>query len=246
MSQPQAPAETLAGGWKKTSAFDLMKEQRSHVLFVLSNAKADQEGTFVEWFQGRYLREISDVASVLNVQHYKQHEVDITQGRYGRAPLEYLGLYELALDGAREANALIELIATLHRNEAAAEDPATWLYYPISEKVGRAPRVFPSMLTLAFANGVAGREAEFREWYATRHIRHALNISALVSGQCFERTEFQRPGALEAIYSMIAVYEQEGTPEAIIESFATLPPGTFDFPAMDLKRFAECVYRPLP
>jgi hypothetical protein len=45
---------------------------------------------------------------------------------------------------------------------------------------------------------------------------------------------------------MIAVYEQEGTPEEMLRSFESLPPGTLDFPAMDLTRFAEWVYRPLP
>jgi hypothetical protein len=73
-----------------------------------------------------------------------------------------------------------------------------------------------------------------------------LNIPALVSGQCLERTQFQSPGALAADYSMIAVYEQEGTAEEMMRSFGALPPGTLGFPAMDLTRFAEWVYRPLP
>jgi hypothetical protein len=98
---------------------------------------------------------------------------------------------------------------------------------------------------MAFTNAVDGQENEFREWYVTRHIRDALHVPVLVSGQCFERTQFQRPGALEASFSIIAVYEQEGTPEAIIESIAALPPGTLDFPALHPKHFAEWVYRPL-
>jgi hypothetical protein len=101
------------------------------------------------------------------------------------------------------------------------------------------------MLTLAFANGFADSEGEFREWYATRHIRHALNIPVLVSGQTFERTQFQRPGVLEAGFATIAVYEQVGPPEVILESFATLPEETFHFPSMDMSRFAEGVYRPV-
>jgi hypothetical protein len=103
------------------------------------------------------------------------------------------------------------------------------------------------MLTIAFANGVPGQETEFREWYATRHIRHALKIPALVSGQCFERTKFQRPGTVEASFSMIAIYEQEGTPEAILDGFALLPDGALHFPMLDRSpfRFAEVVYRPV-
>ena len=45
---------------------------------------------------------------------------------------------------------------------------------------------------------------------------------------------------------MIAIYEQEGAPEDMIASIAALQPGKLHFPAMDLSRFAEWVYRPLP
>ncbi len=98
---------------------------------------------------------------------------------------------------------------------------------------------------MAFANATPGHEFEFREWYATRHIRHALNIPALVSGQCFQRTEFQQPGALEAGFSLIAKYEQEGTAEAMLASMNSLPDSLFEFPMLDLTRFAESVYRPI-
>jgi hypothetical protein len=47
------------------------------------------------------------------------------------------------------------------------------------------------------------------------------------------------------IFSTIAVYEQVGSPESMIESFATIPKGTLDFPTLDTSRFAESVYRPL-
>ena len=49
---------------------------------------------------------------------------------------------------------------------------------------------------------------------------------------------------MNAHYSMIALYEQEGSPEEMRKSFETMPPGALDFPAMDLENFAEWVYRP--
>jgi hypothetical protein len=223
----------------------MLKRQRSHVIFVLSNANPTHEAEFLHWYQGAYRQSVSNHDGVVRVQHYEQHDIDITQGLYPRLPFHYLGLYELSLDGASAAEGLIERITALHRQQAAAQAPATWLYYPVSEKVGLSPVAAPSMLTLAFANGVMGQEAEFREWYATRHIRHALNIPALVSGQCFQLTQFQRPGALESPFNTIAVYEQEGTPEDIIESFTTLPESMFYFPMLDMSRFAEWVYRPI-
>jgi hypothetical protein len=223
----------------------LLKRQRSHMLFVLSDAIPGRKTAFLEWYQGAYRQGLSGWDGLLGVQHYERHGVDITQGRYPPLPFGYLGVCEVSVEGAESAEALIEQITRLHREQPAAQAPATWLYYPMSEKVGRTPSVLPCMLTLAFANSVPGRENEFREWYVTRHIRHALNIPALVSGQCFERTQFQRPGALTPVFNTIAVYEEEGPPESIIRCFETLPKETFAFPMLDLSRFAEAVYRPL-
>jgi hypothetical protein len=223
----------------------LLRKQRSHVLFVLCGPRPSHESAFLQWFQGPCRDALREMAGVLNAEHYVQHEIDITKGNFQRPPFPYLGLYELSLDGAEQAQGTIEQVEALYRAQSAAQLPATWLYYPANEKVGRLPSAKPSMLTVAFANGLPGQEAVFREWYATRHVRHALNIKAFVSGQCFERTQFQRAGALEAMFATIAIYEQEGTPESILESFASLPPGTFSFPSLDRLRFAESVFRPL-
>jgi hypothetical protein len=229
------------------SPLALLPQQRSHVLFVLSQPQVGRESAFLAWYQGAYRQAVVDHVGVLRAQHYERHDVDITRGRFAPLPFRYLGLYELSIDGAETAAGLIDRITQLHREQAAAQAPATWLYYPVSEKVGRSPAARPSLLTLAFANGVPGQEAEFREWYATRHIRHALKIPALVSGQCLERTQFQRPGALEATFHTIAVYEQEGTPEDFLKGHAALPKGSLPFPMLDLapSRFAEWVYRPV-
>jgi hypothetical protein len=72
-----------------------------------------------------------------------------------------------------------------------------------------------------------------------------LVVTFSVLGDLYAPAQRQRPGALQAGFSVIAVYEQEGTPEAIIESIAALPPGTLDFPSLHLKHFTEWVYRPL-
>jgi hypothetical protein len=71
------------------------------------------------------------------------------------------------------------------------------------------------------------------------------NVLTEARGQCFARTLFQKPGALEAKFHTIALYEEEGAPESIIESFASLPKETLDFPTLHPARFAESVYRPL-
>jgi hypothetical protein len=236
--------ESMQGTGQAAARISLSK-QRSHVLFVLSNARAGQDAAFLEWYRGSYSRAALDDPVVLKGAHYEQHDVDITRGRYPGFPFRYLALYELSLDGAERARGFIERVTALHAAQAAAQDPATWLYYAACEKVGRAPTMNPSMLTIAYANGIPGQEADFREWYATRHIRHAMQIPALVSGQCFERTLFQLPGTQAPPFATIAIYEQEGTPEDILASFATLPEGALYFPMLDRTRFAECTYRPV-
>jgi hypothetical protein len=229
------------------SPLQLLATQPSHVLFVLSNAREARQPQFLEWYAGFLKGRMRDNEAVVRADHYEQHEVDVTGGRHMPFPYRYLGLYQLSIDGAEQVAEFVDSIHCVFRECEAAAAPATWLFYPISQKVGRAAQAASSMLTIAYANSIAGQEAEFREWYSTRHIRHALKIPALVSGQCFERAIFQRPGAAQCGYSIAAIYEQEGTPEQIIESFATLPPGALNFPMLDRTRgrFAECVYRPI-
>lgn len=221
-----------------------VKDQRSHVLVVLSNPRADDGSAFLEWYQGTYRAAVLHHPAVLAARHYEQHDVDINCGRSPRIPFRYMAMYDLSVDGAQEADGVISDITALHRLSRVADDPATWLYFPISEKVGASPPT-PAMLVVAFANGVAGTEPEFREWYSTRHIRHALYLPELLSGQLFERTLMQCPGAMEARFQVIAVYEQVGTPEALVKSMDALPDELLAFPALDLRRFWEAAFQPL-
>jgi len=225
----------------------LIKQQPSHTLFVLSQSRPQQEGEFQQWYQHLYCKTLLALEPVLAVKLFEQHPVDISGGAFPPLPFHYMSLIELSIDGADEAGDIIKTIAALHQTESAAMEPATWLYYPVSEKAGRSPCIEPSQITVAFANAVPGTERDFREWYCTRHIRHALNVEALVSGQCFELTQFQLPGSLPADYQLIAIYEQEGSAEDIVKSFASLPEGTLDFPMLDFSpgRFAEWVYQPI-
>jgi len=228
------------------TALDVSRRQRSHVLLAWSEARAGCEVDFLGWYQSVYRHAVAQLPGILRSQHYERHEVDITSGLYEPVPFRYLGIHDLAVDGARSASRVIDSIDALHRAQGAAQPSATWLYYPASEKVGLGSQSAGSLRTLAFANALPGREAEFREWYATQHLRHALNIPVLVSGQCLERCTYQKPGALEPSFSLIAIYEQDGTPEEFLAAAAAFPEETFEFPSMDWTRFAEAVYRPLP
>jgi len=223
----------------------LLKKQRSHLLFILSNAHLGLQSEFVDWSKNNYQKNLQTLDAVLTVNHFEKHEIDVTEGAYEKIDFEYLSIIELCLDGAEQSESIIDMIQQLYEAESSAQQPTVWLYYPVSEKVGRAPIAGKDLLTLAFANPLPGTDLEFKEWYCTRHIRHALNVPELVSGQCLELTGYQKTGSSPPKYKMIAVYEQEGTPEKMIESFQRLPEEIFDFPMLDLVNFSEWVYRPM-
>ncbi len=234
------------------SPLALAKNQRSHILFVLSNSLSGENSDFLDWYKDDCLHAVAKLEMVVSAQHFEQHEVDITMGNFPPPEFQYLGMYELSLDGADEAKDIIRKIMDSHKMAKKAGPPATWLYYPIGEKVGRSAKTIDPMVTIAFANSIPGSEAEFREWYCTRHIRHALNITGFASGQCFELTNFQKPGSANAIYNTIALYEQEGTPQEFLEFVESLPEERaveltkiLKFPTLDTTRFGECFYRPI-
>lgn len=223
---------------------DIIKTQRSHLLFLLSNAAPGKDAAYIQWYRSEFSTLIGKLGEkVLAVQLFRQHEIDVCKDEYQQIPFRYLNIIELSLDGAQQAESLIEKITAM-QIKWLEKELAAWLYYPICEKVGRSANRENSMLTIAFANPLAGKEDEFREWYCTRHIRHALNVSALVSGQCFQLTNYQHSETAPS-YKIIAIYEQEGSPEEMIVAFESLPEETFSFPALDLQHFSEWVYEPV-
>ena len=106
---------------------------------------------------------------VLTVAHYEKHEIDVTEGAYQEIEYNYLSIIQLSLDGAEQSEPIINKIERLYEAEPSAHKPAVWLYYPVSEKVGRDPVVGKEMLTLAFANPLPGTDIEFREWYCIEY-----------------------------------------------------------------------------
>lgn len=232
ISEPITPPGSLA----------ILKDQCSHVLFVLTNAVSGREDAFASWFGGACRDTILAQPGVLHASQYEQDDVDITGGQFPAPPFRYVAICELSIDGAEQAGEIIAAIHALFEGSDCAAAAATWLYYPVGRPVGISAAA-ATMVTLAFANGLPGTDDDFREWYVTRHIRHALNIPTLTSGQCFERTRYQRHGAVEPAFHIIAVYEQTGSSEAIIEAFGRLAPETIAFPALDLSRFGEAAYR---
>jgi hypothetical protein len=114
-----------------------MMRQRSHILLVLSNvALGEDEPAFIDWYNGVCRRAVLARPGVLSASHYVQDDVDLTGGRRPPPPFRYLAIYELSIDRAEQAEAIISAVHTLYRSCAHAAAPATWMYYPIGEKVG--------------------------------------------------------------------------------------------------------------
>jgi hypothetical protein len=219
-----------------------LKQQRSHLLLVLSQPKEGSADDFTAWHAATCRETMLQRPEVLTASCFVEDDVDITGGKFPALTHRHLAIYELSVDGAEQAEAAIAVVEALYRDSGVAEQPATWLYFPVSEKIGLSVPKAP-FLTIAYSNATPGDEDVFREWYTTRHIRHALNIPAFTSGQCFERTQWQRPGALEARFHIIALYEQTGSSHELIKAFKTLSPETISFPTMDQTRFSEAAYR---
>jgi hypothetical protein len=108
------------------SPLELLREQRSHVLVVLSNPRVGSELNFRSWYLGPYQQEILAFSPVLGGQQYEQHELDVSHGRYPGLPFLYLGLYDLSVDGAQAALEVIERIRELHGREKSAAAPASF------------------------------------------------------------------------------------------------------------------------
>lgn len=62
---------------------------------------------------------------------------------------------------------------------------------------------------LALTNPVAGKEAEFNEWYDKHHVPDVINVPGFISGQRFKLADAQFGGDASKTYKYLAVYEIE-------------------------------------
>jgi len=224
---------------------EMVKRQRNFILLSLSNPADGQDDVYKAWFTGAFRDQVLAREEVLRARFYQADSVDITIGRFPALPMKHLAILDVSVDHAELAEPLIDALQTAHANEACAnKDVATWLYYPASEKYGLDRGDALTTVAVHYTNPVVGREAEFYEWFVTRMVPHAPIFAPLVSGQRFERTLFQKPGALAADYQTVGLYDQLGPSEQLIESFQKPPTGP-NFDALDVMRFTETSYLPL-
>lgn len=101
---------------------------------------------------------------------------------------------------------------------------------------------------LAMTNPVAGKEAEFNEWYDTHHIPDVVNVPGFVSGQRFRLADSQFGGEGSKIYKYLALYEIETDDIAATIKELRARGGTADIvpsDAIDMKTVGTFMFTPI-
>jgi hypothetical protein len=73
-------------------------------------------------------------------------------------------------------------------------------------------------LMLVFTEPVAGREAEFDDWYEHTHLPELLSLPGFVAAQRWSRSERVPPGMAPCPHGNLAIYELEGDGEKAVAS----------------------------
>jgi hypothetical protein len=113
---------------------------------------------------------------------------------------------------------------------------------------------------IVMTNPVAGKEAEYNEWYNKHHIPDVLNVPGFVCAQRFRIADTQMDGEASKAYKYLALYEIEtddlagvlkelrargGTPEIVPSDAIDMKNvGTFIFTPVAEKVKAKDVRRP--
>ena len=230
----------------KQHTLDLVSSsQPSFLLLVLGNAKEGHQGDFTAWFKGAFRDQMQREKRVIRARTFTRDGVDITWGRFPLVPMQYLALIDIGGQGPEEAHAVIASAQDHFAKQSSAAEVATWLYYPVSPKYGIDRGAIPTTVMIHYTNAVPGMEIEYNEWFNTRLLRHAAVFDPLVSGQRFERSLYQNFGALEPTYQTVALYDQAGSSERLMEAFKNPPPDLLDMVSLDNERFSEAAYLPL-
>ena len=229
------------------SSLGLLKEQRSHLLFVLCNPYVGHHESFLSWFRNNTVSQAKAMAHVISYQPFEKDPVDITMGHYPSPDYQFMAIYELCLDNKDDFADVEKSISKMYKSEGSVSAFKLWLYYPISEKVGADVSGRNKNIVVAFANSTTGSKDELREWYCTEHIRHALNIPLLLNGQCYGAVVNQE--CVLENFQIISIYDLDGSSQDFLEYCKSIPENIerlLSFPnSLDVASFGESVYRPI-
>lgn len=218
------------------------RRQSSHTALIFFSLDESECEAIKAWSDTAVSSELRSSEFVLRQRVFRK--IDFRLYEFCRdIDFDYVNICDLALDGASEFQKLGEKIQLYANKCSVISKLQTWLYYPVSEKVGDLSNSNPPFVTLALANAVKGQGARFREWYSSQHIRHALNIPALLNGQRFERCEFQSRNDQRPEYESVAIYSQSCGPEQMLREAQSVDPSKLPWDVSgDLERFSEWTF----
>ncbi|MFE6861846.1 hypothetical protein [Nocardia sp. NPDC057668] len=72
---------------------------------------------------------------------------------------------------------------------------------------------------LVFSNAVTGRDAEFNDWYDTKHLADVTAVPGVTGGARYEIAATDIPGQPSPAHRYLAVYELDGEPETVLAEF---------------------------
>ncbi len=101
---------------------------------------------------------------------------------------------------------------------------------------------------LALTNPVAGKEAEFNEWYDKHHVPDVINVPGFISGQRFRLADSQFGGESSKAFKYLALYEIETDDVAATIKELRARGGTADIvpsDAIDMKNVATYMFTPI-
>ena len=77
----------------------------------------------------------------------------------------------------------------------------------------------PKTYFLVFSNAVDGREDEYNKWYDEVHLPDVLAVDGVSAAQRFEHVAIQSPDVEAPAHGYLALYELDGDPNAVFETF---------------------------
>jgi hypothetical protein len=164
-----------------------------HVFLALTNPAAGREQDFDRWYERHVGEVLERYDGFISGRRYRASSFQVG----GEAlPWSHLALYEVIaddLDALHASNrAVLEAGALTPDGGAVAPGAAAWLFTALGGDELPPP---DRHAYLALTNPVAGREAEFNEWYDTHHLPEIVeHTPGFTAGRRFERAGSQRAG----------------------------------------------------
>jgi hypothetical protein len=151
----------------------------------LHNVPADRQGEYADWFDGQHRAALANLRGFRGAERYEVTEAQIM--RDIPQPWQFASVYDFDLpDPAIDVPALGPLIAAARDTGLIADDETERLYtYRLYYDWRGSPNWHQdeplSGISIILGNYVAGREAEYHQWYDEVHLPEVTNVPGHVA-----------------------------------------------------------------